>query len=790
MNQAGGVFGNRHPTARESDERGLTEILARRRGRIGIFGWETKSMDKHSNDPTADKLSILTRKNPIDPVFSGADREFDLGRLVGILWQSKFRVATSMLAGLVGAALLYANTPPTYQADALLQLEQKGSALSVPTGLVPLIDDAPRSETEIEILRSRMVLGQAVAELNLDWVVSPALLPVAGNMLARYRVPLVDQLVPVRYARPGESLTLAQLVVPPNWLNQKIVVTSQGGGKFTLTTPLGQVLRGAAGQLLELPDLGFALKVESLNAPSGRVYLLSQLNEKRAIDGLGDRLSVSERGRSSGIIGVRVTGEDLLENASVLNAIIGAYQRQNIARSAAQADGSLTFLRDQQPAAEQKLRAAEDALKAFRQEKDSVDLSMETQTILAQVSRVEGELSDLKSHEDELAMRYKPSHPTYRLLLEKRQSLESELAGLRDQVKALPDTQRQLVNLTSDLELAQKLYTDLLTRSQQVEVLRASTIGNVRIIDDAVPTEDAVAPHLNVMLGLGMALGAILGVMFVLVHNWLAKRIQDVADLEQRGLLVLGTINYNRAADTYSRRSQNLPVFAITEPNDLTTEAFRSLRTSLHFGMLDAESPILTVTSTHPRAGKSFLAANLAVVAAQAGQRVCLIDADLRRGQLRRYFGLPRTHAGLAEVLAGDIQPQDAIFSTTQVAGLSVLTTGRYPPNPSELLMRAELSKLIEWCGQNFDLTIFDSPPVLAVTDPVILARRTGATLLVARHGVTLAAEIDSAINTFASVDLRFSGAVLNAFDPRKATEVRSKGYGYGYRYSYPQRQD
>lgn len=747
-------------------------------------------MDRQSNDPNGDQFSNLVRKTPPSPVMRAADLEIDLGRLLGILWQGKAWVALCTLVGLAVGTLLYANTPPTYQADALLQLEEKGSALALPTGIDSLIDENPRSETEIEILRSRLVLGQAVADQNLDWVVTPELAPVFGVMFARYRLPLVDRVLPDRYARPGETLVLTQLVVPPDWLNKTMVLTSAGGGRFSLTVPSGQVLQGAVGQMMELADQGFALTVEGLTAPAGRLYAISQIDETAAINALSDRFSVSERSRGSGIIGVRVAGVDRLENASVLNAILGAYQRQNIARSAAQAEGSLTFLRDQLPAAEQKLRAAEAALKAFRQDRDSVDLSMETQTLLAQITRVEGELSDLKNREDELATRYKPSHPTYRLLLEERQRLQDLLAGLRERVRALPETERQVVNLTRDLELAQRLHLDLLTRSQQVEVLRASTIGNVRIIDDAVAVAAPIAPHLVVMVALGVALGAVAGVMFVLVRNWSRKRVDDAAEMERMGLPVFATINYNRDADTQNRRRDNLPIVALTNPDDLTTEAFRSLRTSLHFGMLDARTPTLTVTSTHPGAGKSFLLVNLATVAAQAGQRVCVVDADLRRGQLRRYFGLPRNHAGLAEVLAGDIHPRDAIFAAPQVAGLSVLTTGQYPPNPSELLMRAELTNLIEWCGQNFDLTIFDSPPVLAVTDPVILARRTGATILVARHGVTLAGEVDAAIKTFAAVDLRLSGAVLNAFDPRKAIGRFQQGYDYGYRYSYPQRKD
>lgn len=712
-----------------------------------------------------------------------ADDEIDLGHLFGALWKGKFWIAAGMASGLAGAAFVYANTPPTFQADALLQLEENSNALSLPSSLSGLVErDDPRSVTEIEILRSRMVLGQAVASVNLDWVVQPDLAPLIGNMAARYPLPVVGWLMPENFARPGESISLTQLVVPPEWLGQGIRVAVGSAGQFQLTTPDGQSLDGVVGQPVSLANLGFSVTLGAVSAPEGRQYTIRQISENSAIGGLRGRLTAAERGRGSGILEVRLTGSTPRENVRALNAVLQAYQRQNVARSAAQADGSLQFIREQLPQAENALRAAESALNVFRQQQVSVDLSMETQSLLTTVNSVEAELGTLRQREDEVAQRYTPSHPAYRLLLDERARLEERLSQLREQVGTLPETQRQIVNLTRDVELAQRLYTELLTRAQQVEVLRASTIGNVRIVDPAAAGEGSVAPRRSLLLALGLLLGALGGIALVLVRNWLRKGVQDTSDIEKLGVPVFATINYSRNGDTEGRRKGHLPILAVEKPDDLAVEAFRSLRTSLHFGMLDATSPTLAITSAHPGAGKSFLSANLAVVAAEAGQRVCLIDADLRRGQLRRYFNLPRNQPGLAEVLAGDVALEEALLPGP-VAGLCVLGTGRYPPNPSELLMRAQLREMLALCSQNFDLTILDAPPVLAVTDPVIIARQTGATLFVARHDITQPGEIEAAIKTFASANVRLNGSVLNGFDPRKAKG--GNGYGYGYRYEY-----
>ncbi|WP_322895258.1 MULTISPECIES: polysaccharide biosynthesis tyrosine autokinase [unclassified Yoonia] len=714
-----------------------------------------------------------------------SDDEIDLGQLIGTLWRGRWQIGIVTIIGLAIGAFTVANTYPTYQADALMQLEERSGALALPSSLSDMVDNDPRSVTEIEILRSRMVLGRAIADQNLDWRVTPEELPVIGTMFARYHFPVIEGFVPARYTRPGDHLALANLVVAPEMLNQNIDLVVTAPGSFQLTFPDETQLDGRVGEPINLPETGFAMTVAELDAPAGRRFAIQQIDERRAINALRSRMTVSEVGRASGILEVRLTGMDRTENVRALNAIVSAYQAQNVSRSAAEAESSLSFIRDQLPQAEATMREAEAAVNAFRQEQVTVDLTLETQTILGQVTRVETELVDLQRREDEIAQRFTPAHPTYRQLLDERARLEARLEELRGQIGELPETQRQILNLSREVELAQGIYTELLTRAQEVEVLRASSIGNVRVIDDASGNPTPVAPRKSLLLALGMVLGGLAGTGLVLVSNWMRKGVQDPSELEKLGLPVFATINYNKVADTAGRRKGTLPILAYENAADLTVEALRSLRTSLHFGMLDAATPTLTVTSSHPYAGKSFLSVNLAAVMAQAGQRICVIDADLRRGQIRRYFDLPRNGPGLAEALAGDISFQDAILQSPQ-DNLFVLPTGRYPPNPSEMLMRAELSQLIAYCAENFDLTIFDAPPVLAVTDPVILARSTGAAIFVARHDETPLGEVDAAQKAFAAAGLKFSGAVLNGFDPRKASG--RYGYGYSYRYDYKQR--
>lgn len=717
-----------------------------------------------------------------------ADDEIDLGRLVGVLWRGKLTIAALAVIALALGMFHAANTAPTYQADALLQLEERSGNMALPEAMRDLVGEAPRTMTEIEILRSRMVLGRAMADLNLDWEVRPRLAPVIGTILARYSLPLPDADLLEPYARPGEGMSLSLLEVPPRWLNQDMLLEVTETG-YRLTDPDGQVWNGGIDETLRDADLGFALRVDVISAPSGRQFIIRQRNEIAAINGLRGGLSVSERGRQSGVLEVRFQGHDRHEATRILNSIIQAYVGQNVARSAAEAESGLEFIGTQLPEAEAEVREAEHALNAYRQEQASVDLSFETQNLLTQVTRIEGELRELQAREDELSQRYTQSHPTYQQFLAERARLRERLEELRNEIGTLPETQREVLNLSRNLEMAQGIYTQLLTRAQEMQVLRASTVGNVRVVDTAAAGGGPIAPRRNMILALSLVLGGMAGIALVMGREWMRRGVQSAEELEQAGLPVFATITYTPHADHKHKRKGHLPILAVDEPTDLAVEAFRSLRTSLHFGMIDARTRSLAITSSAPEAGKSFTAINLAVVAAQAGQKVCLVDADLRRGQLRRHFDLPHQQPGLAEVLAGAVSLDEALQRDV-LPDLAFLSSGRYPPNPSELLMRRDFAALVEALDAEFDLTIFDCPPTLAVTDPVIVGRSVGATVLLARHDVTPMAEVEAVRKTMNTAGVRLSGAILNGFDPRKARGGYGYGYGYSYRYEYSARKE
>ncbi|MFC2970586.1 CpsD/CapB family tyrosine-protein kinase, partial [Acidimangrovimonas pyrenivorans] len=293
-----------------------------------------------------------------------------------------------------------------------------------------------------------------------------------------------------------------------------------------------------------------------------------------------------------------------------------------------------------------------------------------------------------------------------------------------------------------------------------------------------------VAPRKGRTLGLALLVGLVLGAGLVLLRRALRRGIRGAQEIEQLGLPVFATIPYAPDAANLRNRRGLLPILALTRPDDVAVEALRSLRTALHFGMLDAETSTVLLTSAAPAAGKSFTALNLAIVAAQAGQKVCLVDADLRRGYIRRFLGRAKETPGLSEYLA-DEKGLDEILFDGPVDNLSVILTGRFPPNPSEILMRAEFEQLVRELDRRFDLVLIDAAPTLAVTDPVVIGRYTGARIVVARHMETMAPELEAVRHAFEAAGTKLTGAILNGYKVSEASKYGNAYSYYNYRYAY-----
>ncbi|GAA3899655.1 polysaccharide biosynthesis tyrosine autokinase [Halomonas cibimaris] len=726
-------------------------------------------------------------QNPETRPASTADDEIDLGRLFGLLLDHKWWIiGITALFAIIGVVYALLSTP-IYRADALIQVEKKAGISNPLEDVQAMLGEEPKADTQIGILRSRLVLGRAVDQERLDLSVTPTRLPVIGNFLVRQGIERPGFASSSVWA--GETINVGNFQVDGPLEGEAFTLIATEGNGYRLRhndKPLGSAQIGDNARFM---NGQVKLRVAELTAAPGAEFTLVKRSRLVTINDLRSRLSISQQGKDSGLIELALTGAEPARAKRVLDAISTVYLNQNIQRQSAEAEQSLDFLEQQEPEIRQQLRTAENTLNRYRTERDSVDLTQETKSVLQRLVNIEAKLNELDFKEAEISRRFSPGHPTYSALLDKKQQLEDERERLNERVESLPETQQQILRRTRDVELNQEIYLQLRNKIQEMKIAKASTVGNVRILDHAAVQPAPVAPKKKLIVVLATLLGGMLAVGLVLVRGLFNRGVESPEQIEEAGLPVYATVPLSDTQHQLTRRikrrrerhgqSVMAGILAHREPADTSIEALRGLRTSLHFAMMEAADNRLMVSGPSPGVGKSFVSVNLGAVCAQAGQNVLVIDADMRKGHLHHAFG-GQSSSGLSELLSGKAALDDVLRSSEQ-AGLNYVARGSAPPNPSELLMHKNFSDFLEQASQRYDLVIIDTPPILAVTDAAIVGKQCGTSLMVARFQKNPAKELVIANRRLETTGVTVKGAILNAMERKAAT---SYGYGY-YNYSY-----
>jgi capsular exopolysaccharide synthesis family protein len=362
-------------------------------------------------------------------------------------------------------------------------------------------------------------------------------------------------------------------------------------------------------------------------------------------------------------------------------------------------------------------------------------------------------------------------------------SLAQTIAELRQQSERYPTLEAQQIKLQADVRTMQKMYDDLQSQLQLAQIAESAEGGSVRPIDWAVTPEFAVLPLRRRAMTLAGIIGLLLGVGLAVGLDKLDKSVRSAEEIAERmDVPVLGTIPVIRMA----KRENPEPTDAMSrlvshiDPRSPVAEAYRSLRTNLAFARAAQRLHTIVLTSPGPADGKSTTTANLAITFAQQGQRTLVVDADLRRSVLDKTFGVARA-PGLTDVIVGTTSLAEAV-KASHIPNLSVLPSGQHPPNPSELLGSTAMQGVLAEVKEMFDVVLFDSPPLLAVTDAAILSTMVDGTLVVVRMGATAREAVRRAVNQLRAVRGRLLGAVLNDVDFRKGSAYSEYGYYY---YSY-----
>lgn len=710
------------------------------------------------------------------------DDTIDLKELARTLIKHWYWILLCVIVAVALAVLYLRVTKPVYAVDGLIQVESNKNASAALLGdLSSVMDVKSPAQTEIELLKSRFVLGQALKNLKLDIGLSSP----QEQLTQRVRQPLPHVLMHspkhVFYQIDRTYIDLARLDVSEALLDQRLTLTLKGNKTYQISLNEQVLLTGLIGQATHVDTPMGTIDLLVNDASSQGTLFLVKKSLRSAAQDLSSRLSVSEKGKLTGILALSYQGTNPTLITQTLNEIMQVYLKQNVERRSAETQKTLAFLKAQLPELKDELEASERRYNEFRRQNNTIDVTKESELLLMQSVSLKTTRMELEQKAAELKARFTDEYPLMAEVNAQLAELAQENKKLEQRMTQIPEIQRLYLQLFRDVQVNTELYTSLLNSYQQLKVVKASEIGNVRVIDQAVKPIDPIKPKRSLVLMLSVLLGGFAGTALILLKNLLFSGLKDSSLIESRlGLSILATVPRSIMQHKLTRRFRKgqQHLLAAQDSEDMAIESLRSLRTVVHFAATGGNNVIL-ITGPSPSIGKSFIAANFAAVMAQMGKSVVLIDADMRRGHLFNYFELERG-VGLSEYLQGKESNLDLLCHKTNVEGLEFLNTGAIPPNPAELLLNERFNTLMDELSSTFDFVILDSPPLLAATDGVIIGRKAGLTLMIARYGHTDIKELEVANNRLVQAGVTVQGVVFNDIQQGAGT-----GYGYQYGYQY-----
>jgi polysaccharide biosynthesis transport protein len=439
------------------------------------------------------------------------------------------------------------------------------------------------------------------------------------------------------------------------------------------------------------------------------------------------------------------------------------------------------------------------------------------------------QLTSLQTQRAQLATKYGPKHPAmqqidleiskvqaqinkeadlarkqvqneYESAVQLENALRGRLAAQEDAAYKLNEDVAQYAMLRHQAELTRNLYDTLQTNLKEATISAGMSAANITVVDRADVPLSPVAPRKNMILLLGLVGGLAIGCVVAFVIESIDDRLRTSEEVENASMLPsLAAIPHISSGPSWkegngdtaqgSAQAQQL-LITLWDPKSNGAEAYRSMRSSLLLSSIDNPPRIIVVTSSFPAEGKTTTALNLAIVLAQRGERVLLVDADLRRGSLYRVFGLPSQGFGLSTVLTQPGTQKDMQAPLKELPTLHILPTGPRPPNPAEMLSSNRMEEQMRQWTQQFDRIVIDTAPLLAVSDTQALAVRSDAVVLVARAGVTRKRALIRARDLLWRVNAPVAGVVVNDVDLRLENfytyryGMYAKDYWYGYRQS------
>lgn len=691
-----------------------------------------------SNQTPSPGAPVAAAPNPVDAI-----RKYWL-----VLLASRWVVINTAAICIIAGILYSFRSTPLYEASGNLLINPEGGGLLAGQSVINLLGrDTEYLQTQYRVLQSRTILEKVVSKLRLDEDLRYKEEPDRAMALAKDM-----RVTPVRLTR---LVTVSCLHPDParskdivNSLMDAFIADNQSQKSFTAIEAYRQLRQEVQAQENEL---------------KGIMQAMQQYRMDKQASSLDERANTV--------------------NAAAMRAKEFAEQRR------VTADEAMRLALEADAWQLQKKKLAEFPGVAADPE----------------VARAKVTLAEHESQFASITNRYGPKHPTYRAMAASIASdvrrLETETSRAFRALKARADLEKnnydaaikiagekeaevgKLNELRINYEMLnskklriEMMYQSILSKAKEFEMSGKEIAQNVRVVDPAVTPVLPAKPRKPLIIAASAVLGVLAGFGLAFFLSYLNDSVKTVEDVESfLGCRFLGYVAHMESDSAVER-----DVMSATQPTSPVAEMFRSLRATIQLGPDGGRARTMAVTSTLSGEGKSLVASNLAIVMAQAGLRVLLVDSDLRRPSIHQAFDKPNKF-GLSTWLLGQADSMDSVVQATSAPSLDIVCSGPIPKNPSELLASARLSRMLEWGLQKYDRVIMDCPPVSAVSDPLIVGSRCDGVLLVTRFNKIRREHVRRVIQKLTNAGTRLLGVCINdlSFESSDAYYYAYERYGY-----------
>ncbi|MBE0442853.1 MAG: polysaccharide biosynthesis tyrosine autokinase [Psychrobacter sp.] len=713
--------------------------------------------------------------------------EIDLLALLWVLLRGWKMIVIFALLGLTIGVLYSRYVNPTFQADALLQLDDQDQGISaLGSNISELVaPQVSKADTEAELIRSRMILEPVVNLLHLRIRLDDQNVSYIDRIKRSRTNTQINTAEGVALKTDKGQANISQFDVSQAYLNRSFTLVRTKTG-FLLSNGSDN-FKGLLNKPYKFKGVDGTIQITVNDLPSIQYPIsITKQSLQSTISAINSALSVVEKGPQTGVIQMSLTGQDQKQVSLILKQIVLSYVDQNQSRGSEETTKTITFMETQIPALKKKLETSEVAFNEFRKKYGTIDVAKEAELLVTESYQIDSQLNELKLKKAELTTYYTEEHPLVVQINDQLKVLNDRKKEIDATVGRLPEIQREFLKLSEDVNINREIYLTMLKNYEQLKIVKAGQIGFARIIDLPISTFNAIAPKKLQIWILAMLLGGMLGTMLVLFKNLFRNVVKDPDNLESKtGVPVIATVPRSKPLLRLTKnKSAPNRLLTYIDQDSLSYEAIKSLRTSLMFGMpgqddTGSQAKVILISGESPKVGKSFIAANLTEAFAQLNKRVLIMDADMRLGELHKIFKIEQT-TGLAEYFSQDDVTVAGVVHHTNINNIDFMPRGQHPHDPSSLLASDKFGELMAKLMASYDYIVIDSPPILAASDAIILSQHADKVLVVTRYNDSSEGQLAYAIKRMNKADVQVDGIILNDIQ-QGIMDKHSYHYSYAY---------